>query len=104
VVAGSIFSRSKLMSQWTKICLAGVLCFFLGALVAGLPIVHAYQQDVKPKAPEWKHGMELRVRKAGEADFNKDTKKIGIEVFRDENNGNLIYVSETGSIAVVPAR
>jgi hypothetical protein len=55
----------------------------------------------KSKAPEWKHGMELSVRKAGEKDFNKDTKKYGIEVFSDENNGNLVYVSETGSIAVV---
>ena len=53
------------------------------------------------KAPTWRHGMELRVRKAGEPDFNKETKKFGIEVFRDENNGNLIYISETGSIAVV---
>jgi hypothetical protein len=55
----------------------------------------------KSKAPEWKHGMELSVRKAGEKDFNKETKKVGIEVFSDENTGNLVYVSETGSIAVV---
>ena len=55
----------------------------------------------KSKAPEWKHGMELSVRKAGEPDFNKNTKKYGIEVFSDENNGNLVYVSESGAIAVV---
>ncbi len=91
------------MSQRTKICTTGLLCFLIGATVAGIPLVHAYQEG-KPKAPDWKHGMELRVRKAGEPDFNKDTKKIGIEVFRDENNGNLIYITETGSIAVVPSR
>jgi len=91
------------MSQRTKIGLTGLLCFLLGALVAGIPLVQAYQ-DTKPKAPDWKHGMELRVRKAGEPDFNKDTKKYGLEVFRDENNGNLIYISETGSIAVVPGK
>jgi hypothetical protein len=91
------------MSQRTKICLTGMLCFLIGALAAGLPLVQAYQ-EAKPKAPDWKHGMELRVRKAGEADFNKDTKKYGLEVFRDENNGNLIYISETGAIAVVPGK
>jgi hypothetical protein len=53
------------------------------------------------KEPVWTHGFELQVRKAGEKDFNKDTKKYGVEVFRDDNNGSLVYVSETGSIAVV---
>lgn len=57
----------------------------------------------KPKNPTWKHAMDLRVRKAGEKDFNKETKKVGVEVFLDENSGNLLYVSETGSFAVVPA-
>jgi len=83
--------------------LVGFVCFLVGALAAPhLPFVRA--QDAKVKAPEWRHGMELRVRKAGEADFNKDTKKYGIEVFRDENTGNLVYISETGSIAVVPGK
>jgi hypothetical protein len=53
------------------------------------------------KAPIFMHGMEVRSRKAGEPDFNDKTKKWGIEVYKDENNGNTIYVSETGSIAVV---
>ena len=91
------------MSKRTQLTMIGLLCFGLGALVATMPLAQAWQ-EVKPKAPDWKHGMELRVRKAGEADFNKDTKKIGIEVFRDENNGNLIYISETGSIAVVASK
>jgi hypothetical protein len=91
------------MSKRVQITLVGVTCFLLGALVVPrLPFVAA--QESKAKAPEWKHGMELRVRKAGEADFNKDTKKYGIEVFRDENNGNLVYISETGAIAVVPGK
>jgi hypothetical protein len=90
------------MSKRVQFILVGLLSFLLGGL-ASLPLVQG-RQDSKPKAPEWKHGMELRVRKAGEADFNKDTKKYGLEVFRDENNGNLIYISETGAIAVVPAK
>lgn len=55
----------------------------------------------KVKAPKALYGMSLRVRKAGEADFGDKTKKVGVEVFRDENDGALVYVSETGSIAVV---
>jgi hypothetical protein len=53
------------------------------------------------KKPEWTHGIMLRARKGDEADFTKDTKKFGVEVFNDPNNGNVIYISETGSIAVV---
>jgi hypothetical protein len=86
------------MSKRIQLIIVGLVCFVLGAAVA-LPLVHA--QGDKAQAPTWKHGMELRVRKAGEPDFNKDTKKYGIEVFKDENNGNLIYISETGGIAVV---
>jgi hypothetical protein len=46
--------------------------------------------------------MELRVRKAGEKDCNEKTMKVGVEVFLDENNGNIVYVSEKGNIAVLP--
>jgi hypothetical protein len=56
------------------------------------------------KAPKWLHGLEFRVRKGEEKDFTKDTKKFGIEVFQDTNNGNIVYISETGSIAVVPGK
>ena len=44
------------------------------------------------------------MRKAGEPDFNDKTKKVGVEVFLDANNGNIVYISETGSIAVLPAK
>jgi hypothetical protein len=57
----------------------------------------------KVKRPDHRYGMNLKVRKAGEENFTKDTRKVGIEVFKDENNGNLIYLSETGGFAVVPA-
>ena len=89
------------MSKRVQFTVVGLVCFLLGTAVA-YPVVQA--QGEKAKGPDWKHGMELRVRKAGEPDFNKDTKKFGIEVFRDENNGNLIYISETGSIAVAPGK
>jgi hypothetical protein len=59
---------------------------------------------VKVKEPVFRHAMNLKVRRAGEKDFGKDTKRYGIEVFSDENNGNLVYLGDTGSIAVVPAK
>src|SRR5262245_6472126 len=52
----------------------------------------------KPKSPLWLHGLGLKARKAGEVDFGKDTKKYGMEVFKDENTGALIYIAETGAI------
>ena len=54
-----------------------------------------------PKEPEWLHGLDLKCRSAGEKEFTRDTRVYSIEVFRDANNGNLIYVMETGAIAVV---
>jgi hypothetical protein len=62
------------------------------------------QGSEKGKEPKWQYGMEVSVRKAGEAKFTKDTKKIGIEVFQDENNGSLLYVTESGVMAVVPGK
>jgi hypothetical protein len=91
------------MSKRVTVPFVGLVCFLTGALVAPhLPFGHA--QESKVKAPQWLHGMNLRSRTSKEDDFNKDTRKFGIEVFRDENNGNLIYISETGSIAVVPGK
>jgi hypothetical protein len=89
------------MSKRVQLLIVGVVCFLLGAAVA-LPLVQA--QQPAPKPPEWTHGMELKVRKAGEANFDNNTKKYGIEVFKDLNNGNLVYISESGSIAVVPGK
>ena len=89
------------MTTRVKMLLVGGLMFLLGLLVSGnMPFVYA---QGKGKDPVWTHGMELRVRKTGEAEF-KDAKKISIEVFKDEATGNLIYISETGSIAVVPGK
>jgi len=89
------------MSKRVQLLVIGLLCFVGGWFVAQqMPFVHA--QAVK--APAWQYGLKMKVRKADEDDFTKDTKKIGIEVFKDENTGNLVYISESGSIAVVPAK
>ncbi len=92
------------MSRRVQIPLVGVACLLLGMLLAPhLPFGRAADEN-KVKSPTWLHGFNVKSRKASEFDFNKDTKKYGIEVFKDEENGNLIYVSETGSIAVVPGK
>src|SRR5438132_2262190 len=55
--------------------------------------------DGKEKGPLSQHGFEITVRKADDK-----TAKFGVECFLDENNKNLIYISETGSVGVVPAK
>ncbi len=75
-----------------------LVCPLLGLIALGLPA--ALAQD-KPKEPTWLHGLEMLVRKAGEDDFTKDTKKWGVEAFKDENTGCLVYITESGSLAVL---
>lgn len=53
------------------------------------------------KAPEWLHGLDLKCRKNKEDSFTKETQKFGVEVYRDVNNGNLVFISERGTIAVM---
>jgi hypothetical protein len=55
------------------------------------------------KKPAWLHGLDLSCRQHDEKDFTKKTRKFGVEVYRDENNGNLIYICETGHLAVLAA-
>jgi hypothetical protein len=70
------------------------------AVVSGVPSPE--EAPKQGKAPEWLHGLDLQVRKVGEKDFTKATGKIGMEIFRDANNGCLVLITESGSIAVVP--
>jgi hypothetical protein len=58
----------------------------------------------KDKGPEWLHGLDLHVRKVGEKDFTKATRKLGVEMFRDGNNDNVIIITEVGNIAVLPGK
>jgi hypothetical protein len=55
------------------------------------------------EAPQWLHGLDLSCRRHDEKLFTKDTRKWGVEVFHDVTTHNLIFISETGSIAVCPA-
>lgn len=90
-----------MLTRRTGIALA-ITTFLMGALLSQMLSLGLAQGEIR--APSWKYGINTRVRKGQEADFSSETRKIGIEIYRDENNGNLIYVSETGSIAVVPGK
>jgi hypothetical protein len=49
----------------------------------------------------WRSAIALKARKGGDKTFD-EAKKYGIEVFQDNRTGNLIFICETGSIAVLP--
>jgi hypothetical protein len=49
---------------------------------------------------KWSHAMTLKARKGGEKEF-ASAAKYGVEAFVDNNTGYLLYVCETGSVAVV---
>jgi hypothetical protein len=57
---------------------------------------------VKDKGPKWHHALVPKVRAPEQTNFD-NAKKFGMEVFKDENTGGLIYITEIGSIATAPA-
>lgn len=73
-------------------------------LILGLALVPAegQGQEKKLKELQWSHAFDLACRKIGEADITKDTKRWGVEAFRDDNTGLGVYFSQTGSMAIGP--
>jgi hypothetical protein len=57
---------------------------------------------VTDKGPKWHHGLEPKVRGPEQPAF-ENAKKIGLEVFKEENTGGLIYITESGAIATAAA-
>ena len=93
------------MSKRTLFAMIGMICFLLGLLI-GQQVSNVYAQPGQAhagqaKSPVWKLGLDLKARQGGTDDFDK-AKKFGVEVFLDANTNNLVYISESGSIAVVP--
>jgi hypothetical protein len=68
--------------------------------IAAVPPPAEIKKDQKLS---WMHAMTLKARPGGEADFAK-ARKFGIEVFTDMHTGYVVYVNETGSIAVLAAK
>ncbi len=53
---------------------------------------------VTNKGPKWHHGLEPKVRAPEQTGF-ENAKRVGLEVFKDENTGGLIYITDIGAIA-----
>jgi hypothetical protein len=53
-----------------------------------------------PKAPDWKQGLELKVRPVDQLAF-KGARRFGAEVFLDLNTGYLLTITETGAFAAM---
>jgi hypothetical protein len=87
--------------MWT---LTGSLLFLAGYLAGHwIPAESFGLQTRQPKDARFLHGLILKVRNEKEADFSATTKRYGLEVYHDENTNCYVYITETGSIAVVPA-
>jgi hypothetical protein len=81
----------------------GILFISDTGAIAVLPNA-SYNDSLKAKGAEWKYGLDIKVRKAGQPEFGPDNAKFGVEVFLHEATNSLIYISETGGISVVPAK
>src|SRR4051812_48153909 len=89
------------MSKRIMVPLLGLSFLIAGVGAHGL--VRA--QEAKVKDAVWKHGVDVYCRKAGEDEFkDKVTKKYAIECYQDENNNIGVYISETGSLSIVPSK
>jgi hypothetical protein len=55
----------------------------------------------KIKGAKSLYGMGLLIRKAAEVTDATTKPNLGVEVFADPNSGAFVYISETGSVAVV---
>jgi hypothetical protein len=86
--------RDEQNGHWLYVCETGA--------VSVLPGAGPFEAANPAKAAGWLHGLVLKVRKAGQEKFDRDTPGLGFEVYLDGNNGNLVYIGERGMLAVVP--
>ncbi len=97
--------RMRSRTRWTILAL-GASCFLGGYLVGQLDSGRVLAQE-PPAAGSRSFtnllGNVLAVRGIGETEFTEKTKRFGIEVYRDERHGTLLYITETGAIAAVAA-
>src|SRR5207302_9154517 len=74
----------------------------VGSLAAGRGF-QDLRLPLQNKGPEWITGLDLPARKAGEEKF-ENAKVHSMEVFRDPNTDNWIYITEKGYLAVAAAK
>jgi hypothetical protein len=58
--------------------------------------------DPKPKGERWSHGLELKARKFDQEKFDQGTRKVGVEVFADDNAEITLYATDSLTLAAVP--
>lgn len=92
------------MNKRIQIGLFGLACAVCGWLGGQFGWVQTNAQVAQHKSFTNITGTVLIVRGLDEAHFTDKSKKFGLEMYRDENNGNIIYISDTGSIAVLPPK
>ncbi|MCU0706219.1 MAG: hypothetical protein MUF18_19825 [Fimbriiglobus sp.] len=54
------------------------------------------------KEPQFQYGLKLKVRKPGEDKF-EGAKAFGLEAYKDNNTGGMVYITEAGMIAAAKA-
>jgi hypothetical protein len=63
------------------------------------------QVPIKPSlGPKWLTGLDLPARKAGVVKWDKATAIHSMEVFRDPNTENWLYITEAGHIATADGK
>jgi hypothetical protein len=79
-----------------------------GALVyaseKGPVVVKGNVSELPTVAPKWVARFKLGIRKEREGRLPDDDRMGSVEIFRDETTGNLLYLCETGHIAVFSGR
>jgi hypothetical protein len=95
------------MRRYLRVGLTCAVCFAAGWFVGQFGTWRVQAQNAKdtaPPAPPFSNllGYELTVRQPGETHFTKDSTIVELEVYRDNQRGNLVYVTGAGAIAVVP--
>lgn len=76
---------------------AGGVCLF-GLLVLALILnPRAPRRRVEPKVERgdvrFLHGMDVTARRANEPRVTDQTRRVSIEAYRDEQTGNVVYIS-----------
>jgi|GEM_PF-5945797 len=76
---------------------AGSVCLF-GLLVLALILnPRAPRRPIEPKVERGEvrflHGMDVTARRADEPRVTDNTRRVSIEVYRDDQTGNVVYIS-----------
>ncbi len=75
--------------------------FYVGAEGKAVAVARAPLEQAVDKPPKWSHRLRLPVRTLADRNFTDKTPKVSVDIYRDENSGNFVYVSHTGYVAVV---